>query len=112
ATTLKTRPVDFCIRTEPKPPPPPTIINKLHDVIAPLRSESLKISLPKLAVVGSQSSGKSSVLDALVGRDFLLRVCDICTRRPLLLMLENRPAKSGEDGADWGEFGHLPGEPL
>ncbi|KAB1205522.1 Ubiquitin domain-containing protein DSK2b [Morella rubra] len=29
--------------------------------------------LPQLAMVGSQSSGKSSVLEALVGRDFLLR---------------------------------------
>lgn len=43
--------------------------------------------LPQVAVVGSQSSGKSSVLEALVGRDFLPRGPEICTRRPLLLQL-------------------------
>ncbi|KAM1172011.1 hypothetical protein ACFX2I_022164 [Malus domestica] len=38
-----------------------------------------QISLPQVAVVGSQSSGKSSVLKALVDRDFLPRGPDICT---------------------------------
>lgn len=47
----------------------------------------LKIQLPQVAVIGSQSSGKSSVLEALVGRDFLPRGPDICTRRPLILQL-------------------------
>ncbi len=37
--------------------------------------------------MGSQSSGKSSVLEALVGRDFLPRGPEICTRRPLVLQL-------------------------
>jgi hypothetical protein len=34
-----------------------------------------------------QSSGKSSVLENLVGRDFLPRGTDIVTRRPLILQL-------------------------
>ncbi|KAM0987811.1 hypothetical protein ACFX2I_011820 [Malus domestica] len=38
-----------------------------------------QISLPQVAVVGSQSSGKSSVLEALVDHDFLPRGPDICT---------------------------------
>lgn len=84
------------------------IINKLQEIFAPVGSDLSKISLPQVAVVGSQSSGKSSVLEALVGRDFLPRGCDICTRRPLVLMLENRPA--ADDGAEWGEFRHLPGK--
>jgi dynamin 1-like protein len=46
-----------------------------------------RLDLPQVAVVGSQSSGKSSVLEALVGRDFLPRGPEICTRRPLLLQL-------------------------
>ena len=46
-----------------------------------------KLDLPQVAVVGSQSSGKSSVLEALVGRDFLPRGPEICTRRPLVLQL-------------------------
>ncbi|KAK4790035.1 hypothetical protein SAY86_017339 [Trapa natans] len=49
------------------------IVNKLQDIFAQLGSQST-IELPQVAVVGSQSSGKSSVLEALVGRDFLPRV--------------------------------------
>jgi dynamin 1-like protein len=86
------------------------IINKLQDILAPVGSELSKISLPQVAVVGSQSCGKSSVLEALVGRDFLPRGCDICTRRPLVLMLENRPPEdgTGTEECEWGEFRHLP----
>ncbi|KAM2334281.1 hypothetical protein ACFXTH_011845 [Malus domestica] len=40
----------------------------------------LQISLPQVAVVGNQSNGKSSVLEALVDRDFLPRGPDICTQ--------------------------------
>lgn len=40
-------------------------------------------------VVGSQSSGKSSVLENIVGRDFLPRGAGIVTRRPLILQLLN-----------------------
>jgi dynamin 1-like protein len=86
------------------------IINKLQDILAPVGSQLSTISLPQVAVVGSQSSGKSSVLEALVGRDFLPRGCDICTRRPLVLMLENRPRNSDDDGTEFGEFRHLPGK--
>lgn len=108
----------------------------------------LKMALPQVAVVGSQSSGKSSVLEALVGgwapngvggddgtslrsspparggggyrwcpstsnapnspcpkltcasqvgRDFLPRGPDICTRRPLVLQLVKTPA-AGQPG--------------
>ncbi|KAJ0031269.1 hypothetical protein Pint_12538 [Pistacia integerrima] len=85
-------------------------INRLQDILTPVSGELSKISLPQVAVVGSQSSGKSSVLEALVGRDFLPRGCDICTRRPLALMLENRPRKPDDDGKEWAEFRHLPGK--
>lgn len=74
------------------------------------------IDLPQITVVGSQSSGKSSVLENIVGRDFLPRGTGIVTRRPLVLQLTNR--RSGDklsDGSDapaeeWGEFLHLPGK--
>lgn len=69
----------------------------------------LQIELPQIAVVGSQSSGKSSVLESLVGRDFLPRGPDICTRRPLVLQLVNVPAAQGSP-TEWGEFLHLPGQ--
>lgn len=38
-----------------------------------------------------QSSGKSSVLESLVGRDFLPRGSGIVTRRPLVLQLVHVP---------------------
>ncbi|KAE8700302.1 Dynamin-related protein 3B [Hibiscus syriacus] len=85
------------------------VINKLHDILSSSGYELSNISVPQVAVVGSQSSGKSSVLESLVGRDFLPRGCGICTRRPIVLMLENRPPCSDDDGAEWGEFLHLPG---
>ncbi|XP_038684219.1 dynamin-related protein 1B isoform X2 [Tripterygium wilfordii] len=44
-------------------------------------------SLPAIAVVGGQSSGKSSVLESIVGKDFLPRGAGIVTRRPLVLQL-------------------------
>jgi dynamin 1-like protein len=72
----------------------------------------LKLGLPQVAVVGSQSSGKSSVLEALVGRDFLPRGPDICTRRPLVLQLVKTPGRSqggGNGPTEWGEFLHAPG---
>nr|CAB3473908.1 unnamed protein product [Digitaria exilis] len=59
-------------------------------------------SLPAIAVVGGQSSGKSSVLESVVGKDFLPRGAGIVTRRPLVLQL-NRIDGPGE----YAEFMHL-----
>ncbi|KAL1540049.1 Phragmoplastin drp1e [Salvia divinorum] len=64
---------------------------------------SLWDALPSVAVVGGQSSGKSSVLESIVGRDFLPRGSGIVTRRPLVLQLQKT-----EDGREYAEFGHLP----
>jgi hypothetical protein len=60
-------------------------------------------------VVGSQSSGKSSVLEALVGRDFLPRGSNIVTRRPLILQLVKTQPAAGQY-AEWGEFLHAQGK--
>ncbi|CAN1307385.1 Dynamin-related protein 3A [Linum perenne] len=83
------------------------VVNKLQDIFAQLGSQST-IELPQVAVVGSQSSGKSSVLEALVGRDFLPRGNDICTRRPLVLQLVQTKRKSDGSQEEWGEFLHRP----
>eukprot|EP00252_Welwitschia_mirabilis_P025369 TRINITY_DN7890_c0_g1_i2.p1 TRINITY_DN7890_c0_g1~~TRINITY_DN7890_c0_g1_i2.p1 ORF type:complete len:829 (+),score=169.72 TRINITY_DN7890_c0_g1_i2:397-2883(+) len=80
------------------------MVNKLQDIFARLGSAST-IDLPQIAVVGSQSSGKSSVLEALVGRDFLPRGPNICTRRPLVLQLVHVSGPS-----EWGEFLHVNGK--
>ena len=78
-------------------------------------------------MVGSQSSGKSSVLENIVGRDFLPRGSGIVTRRPLILQLINLPserddapseddvhiphtAESVAGQGEWGEFNHLGGQ--
>ncbi|KAF5190541.1 Dynamin-related protein 3a [Thalictrum thalictroides] len=82
------------------------IVNKLQDIFAQLGSSST-IELPQVAVVGSQSSGKSSVLEALVGRDFLPRGSDICTRRPLVLQLLQTKRKADGTVEEYGEFLHL-----
>ena len=47
----------------------------------------IKIDLPRIAVIGAQSSGKSSVLESIVGEDFLPRGTGIVTRCPLILQL-------------------------
>ncbi|KAL5973694.1 Phragmoplastin drp1e [Asimina triloba] len=61
-------------------------------------------ALPSVAVVGGQSSGKSSVLESFVGRDFLPRGSGIVTRRPLVLQLQ----KIEDREAEYAEFLHLP----
>ncbi|PGH31663.1 hypothetical protein GX50_05557 [[Emmonsia] crescens] len=104
-----------------------SLVNKLQDVFTTVGVQN-PIDLPQIVVVGSQSSGKSSVLENIVGRDFLPRGSGIVTRRPLVLQLINRPASSNvqtngvkdetldastdkEANLDeYGEFLHIPGQ--
>lgn len=65
---------------------------------------SLWEHLPQVAVVGGQSSGKSSVLESIVGRDFLPRGSGIVTRRPLVLQLHRH------EGEEYAEFAHTKGK--
>ncbi len=50
-------------------------LRKLINVVDELRDVGLQefIRLPRIAVIGSQSSGKSSLLENVVGLDFLPR---------------------------------------
>ncbi|XP_044137091.1 dynamin-1-like protein isoform X1 [Bufo gargarizans] len=102
------------------------VINKLQDVFNTVGADV--IQLPQIVVVGTQSSGKSSVLESLVGRDLLPRGTGIVTRRPLILQLvhvstDDRRKTSGEendldtwknprqlskgvDAEEWGKFLH------
>ncbi|BFZ54610.1 vacuolar protein sorting-associated protein 1 [Savitreella phatthalungensis] len=104
-------------------------INRLQDAFATVGVTN-PVDLPQITVIGSQSSGKSSVLENVVGRDFLPRGTGIVTRRPLVLQLINRsaamqPQSGSTTGAavlidassdakanadEWGEFLHLPGK--
>ncbi|KAF9115682.1 vacuolar protein sorting-associated protein 1 [Mortierella sp. AM989] len=109
-------------------------INKLQDAFSTVGVHN-PVDLPQIVVIGSQSSGKSSVLENIVGRDFLPRGSGIVTRRPLVLQLINRSisednakdkgknrgqdkdANGDEKDAgdekkepeEWGEFLHQPG---
>ncbi|XP_055963771.1 dynamin-1-like protein isoform X9 [Sorex fumeus] len=102
------------------------VINKLQDVFNTVGADI--IQLPQIVVVGTQSSGKSSVLESLVGRDLLPRGTGIVTRRPLILQLvhvapedqrktageDNDPAawknarhpSKGVEAEEWGKFLH------
>ncbi|OIV94146.1 hypothetical protein TanjilG_31571 [Lupinus angustifolius] len=84
------------------------LINKIQracTVLGDHGGEGLSLweALPSVAVVGGQSSGKSSVLESVVGRDFLPRGSGIVTRRPLVLQLHKT-----EDGQEYAEFLHIP----
>lgn len=58
--------------------------------------------MPKIAVLGSQSSGKSSLLESIVGLNFLPRGSGVVTRRPLELRLQKLSNK--EDSKPYGKF--------
>jgi dynamin-like GTPase MGM1, mitochondrial len=62
--------------------------------------QSDTLTLPSIVVIGSQSSGKSSVLEAIVGHEFLPKGSNMVTRRPIELTLVNTPDAS----AEYGEF--------
>lgn len=57
------------------------------------------VELPQLVMIGSQSAGKSSVVENIVGRDFLPRGNNCVTRRPLVLQLRQlKPEDHKEEG--------------
>lgn len=88
------------------------IVNSLQDVFSAIGQDKTNIDLPQITVVGSQSAGKSSVLEAVCGRDVLPRSAGICTRRPLILQLiPTKPGQfvkdeKGKTYEEWGEFLH------
>lgn len=59
-------------------------LRSIVKVVDDLRDVGLQkvIPLPRIVVVGSQSAGKSSVLESIVGYDFLPRGSGVVTRRP------------------------------
>eukprot|EP01022_Parablepharisma_sp_SALTPOND_P015843 TRINITY_DN2269_c0_g1_i1.p1 TRINITY_DN2269_c0_g1~~TRINITY_DN2269_c0_g1_i1.p1 ORF type:complete len:710 (-),score=86.95 TRINITY_DN2269_c0_g1_i1:6404-8533(-) len=78
------------------------VINKMQEIFAKVNLP-LAFDLPVIAVVGAQSTGKSSVLETIVGKDFLPRGSGIVTRRPLILQLRHIT-----DSKDYAIFSHKP----
>ena len=79
-----------------------SLVDELRDV-----GLSSMVSLPRIIVTGTQSAGKSSLLENIVGIDFLPRGDGVCTRRPLELRLVKTSAQKMV-----ALFEELPGKPI
>lgn len=64
---------------------------EIRKILNKIDSSSSHVTLPSIVVIGSQSSGKSSVLESIVGKDFLPKGSNMVTRRPIELTLVNTP---------------------
>ena len=100
-------------------------VARLNDVLS--ATGDWRLRAPTVVALGAQSSGKSSVLEALVGRgDFLPRGTGLVTRCPLELQLINvsaskaaaaaaamaaasAPSGNSSEPLEWAEFGHIAG---
>eukprot|EP00741_Cyanophora_paradoxa_P007100 tig00001086_g6871.t1 len=83
------------------------LVNRLQDVLSQVgMAPNELIDLPQIAVVGGQSSGKSSVLENFVGRDFLPRGSGLVTRRPCILQM----FQTAQGTQEYAEFQHRPGQ--
>ena len=82
-------------------------LRKLINLVDQLRDCGVQeyIQLPRIASLGTHSSGKSSVLESIVGLDFLPRGDGVVTRRPLELRLNHIV-----DGKPWAIFDERKGE--
>lgn len=90
------------------------VINRLHETFARCGLKAAPVDLPQITVVGSQSSGKSSVLEALVGFDFLPRGSGIVTRCPIVIEMmhvkASEPMPESVPGDAYVMFLSRPGE--
>nr|CAD1834633.1 unnamed protein product [Ananas comosus var. bracteatus] len=86
-----------------------TLVNKLQRACTALGDHGEGSALPTLwdslpqSLSSEDNSGKSSVLESIVGKDFLPRGSGIVTRRPLVLQLHKI-----DEGREYAEFMHLP----
>ncbi|KAL5256597.1 hypothetical protein ACHWQZ_G011744 [Mnemiopsis leidyi] len=81
-------------------------LNRLQDVFTTAGVSTKEIDLPQIVVVGSQSTGKSSVLENIAKQNFLPRGMGIVTRRPLVLQMIKAPCKKvirGSNHDSWAE---------
>lgn len=85
------------------------VVNKLQDIFQRCGLAN-PIDLPQIVVVGAQSSGKSSVLESIVGFDFLPRGAGVVTRRPTVIQLNKLKRKDSKTSELWVEFLHAPGK--
>ena len=77
-------------------------LRSLITLVDHLRDAGLQkyIKLPRIVTLGTQSSGKSSALENIVGLNFLPRGEGVCTRRPLELRLVH----TFDNSPPWAKF--------
>ena len=78
------------------------IANELNGLFSEINDNNHKISLPKIVVVGTQSSGKSTVLNAIMALDILPTGKNMVTRTPLDIRLHKN--KSNEARIELGYY--------
>ena len=83
-----------------------SLINKLQEILS-VSQLKYKINLPQIICIGAQSSGKSSIIESIIGKDFLPKGSGIITRRPIILQLINQ-----KEGEDYCEFFLKPNEKI
>ncbi|KAH6567923.1 hypothetical protein BASA62_005785 [Batrachochytrium salamandrivorans] len=76
---------------------------EIRNLLKSVDTGSSALTLPSIVVIGSQSSGKSSVLEAIVGHEFLPKGSNMVTRRPIELTLIHTPDTKDE----YSEFPQL-----
>ncbi|CAL1267493.1 unnamed protein product [Larinioides sclopetarius] len=78
------------------------VVNNLQNKLTS-KGRLLEVPLPQIVVEGGQSSGKSSVLESIIGRDILPRGTGTVTRRPTIVQLQ-------PSDEVYAEFLHRPNE--
>ncbi|KAJ1974018.1 mitochondrial dynamin GTPase Msp1, partial [Dimargaris verticillata] len=76
---------------------------EVQNVLKTVDFQDRALQFPNIVVIGSQSSGKSSVLEAIVGHQFLPKGSNMVTRRPIELTLVHTPDSTEQ----YGEFPDL-----
>lgn len=76
-------------------------ILKIGNILNSIFVNRNNIEIPRLVVVGSQSSGKSSILNSILGMDILPTGSNMVTRGPLQMELVQSP---GDIRAVFGEY--------
>ena len=83
---------------------------EVRNILKEIDHESDQLTLPSIVVIGSQSSGKSSVLEAIVGHEFLPKGNNMVTRRPIELTLIHTTTQPGRPTKDTVvEYAEFPG---
>ena len=79
---------------------------EVRNILKEVDHDGDQLVLPSIVVIGSQSSGKSSVLESIVGHEFLPKGNNMVTRRPIELTLVHvSPGDVPPDGiVEYGEF--------